>query len=103
MIFDAIKLSHHGSAHNTSPELLSLVDSEHFFISTNGEGHEHPDFAVLRAIVDRPAAFRRTLHFNYSTPASRRLRTYQSKSNTDFTVEEDKTDWVVLSGQTHDD
>jgi len=97
MVFDAIKVAHHGSARNTSPELLSLVDSAHFFISTNGEGHEHPDFAVLKAIVDRPATFRRTLHFNYSTPASCRLRSYQSKSNTNFTVEEDQIGWVALS------
>jgi hypothetical protein len=30
-IFDAIKIAHHGSARNTSPELLTLVDSPHFF------------------------------------------------------------------------
>jgi beta-lactamase superfamily II metal-dependent hydrolase len=63
MIFDAVKIAHHGSLRNTSPELLTLVDSPHFFISTNGDGHSHPNFAVLKAIVDRPAAFRRTLHF----------------------------------------
>ena len=98
-VFDAIKIAHHGSARNTSPELLGLVDSPHFFIPTNGEGYQHPDFAVLKAIVDRPATFRRTLHFNYSTPASRRLRTYHSKAGADFVVEEGQTNWVKLSGQ----
>ncbi len=29
MIFDAIKISHHGSLRNTSPELLQLVDALH--------------------------------------------------------------------------
>ena len=96
-IFDAIKIAHHGSVRNTSPELLALVDSPHFFISTNGEGHQHPDFAVLKAIVDRPSMFCRTLHFNYSTPASRRLRTYRSRSGADFEVDEDQTGWMPLS------
>jgi len=97
-IFDAVKISHHGSLRNTSTELLTLVDSPHFFISTNGDGHNHPDFAVLKAIVDRPAAFCRTLHFNYSTPASRRLKTYQSKAGADFVVNEDQPDWVKING-----
>lgn len=96
-IFDAIKIAHHGSARNTSPELLTLIDSSHFFISTNGDGHEHPDFAVLKAIVDRPSMFRRTLHFNYSTPASRKLKTYRSRSGADFVVDESQNDWVPLS------
>ena len=99
-IFDAVKIAHHGSLRNTSPELLTLVDSPHFFISTNGDGHDHPDFAVLKAIVDRPAAFCRTLHFNYATPASRRLKTYQSKAGADFVVNEGQTDWVRINGPT---
>lgn len=96
--FDAVKIAHHGSVRNTSVELLKLVDSPHFFISTNGEGHNHPDFAVLKAIVDRPAAFCRTLHFNYSTPASHKLRTYQSEAGADFVINEEETGWVAING-----
>jgi len=99
-IFDAVKISHHGSLRNTSTELLTLVDSPNFFISTNGDAHNHPDFAVLKAIVDRPTTFCRTLHFNYSTPASRRLKTYQSKAGADFLVNEDQTDWVKINRPT---
>jgi hypothetical protein len=97
-IFSAVKIAHHGSARNTSLDLLKLVDSPHFFISTNGDGHDHPDFAVLKAIVDRSAAFSRTLHFNYSTPASRRLAKYQSETGADFVVKERETDWVAING-----
>ena len=95
--FDAIKLSHHGSLHNTSPDLLKIVDSDTFFISSNGDRHGHPDFAVLREIVDRPAQFKRTLHFSYSTPASRQLKNYCSASGADFSVNEGSTDWVIFS------
>jgi hypothetical protein len=97
-IFDAVKLSHHGSVRNTNPELLALVDSPHFFISTNGAHHDHPSYAVLKAIVDRPAEFCRVLHFNYSTPASRRLKEYQNKTGANFMVDEDQTDWVGING-----
>jgi len=96
-IFDAVKISHHGSERNTSLELLKLVDSPYFFISTNGDGHDHPDFSVLKAIVDRPATFRRTLHFNYSSPASRKLRTYQAETCADFVIDENQTDWVAIN------
>jgi hypothetical protein len=99
-VFSAIKIAHHGSARNTSPELLGLVDAPHYFISTNGDGHEHPDFAVLRAIVDRPTTFKRTLHFNYPTPASHRLKSYRSVSGAAFDVQEGGLDWVQLPGGT---
>lgn len=95
-IFDAVKIAHHGSARNTSLDLLKLVDSPHFFISTNGDTHNHPDLAVLKAIVDRPAAFCRTLHFNYSTTASCQLRAYHSATDSDFVVKEKETDWVEI-------
>lgn len=97
-IFDAVKISHHGSVRNTSPDLLALVDSPHFFISTSGTLHDHPSFSVLKAIVDRQAEFCRILHFNYSTPASRKLKAYKSETGADFVVDEDQTDWVVIDG-----
>lgn len=53
-VFDAIKVSHHGSRRNTSPRLLELIDSPVYLISSDGRKHDHPDLPVLRAIVDRP-------------------------------------------------
>jgi hypothetical protein len=86
MIFDAIKISHHGSLHNTSPALLELVDSPIFLISSNGDMHDHPDIEVLKAIVDRPAGFKRHLYFNYTTTASQNMHNYTSKSGADFEI-----------------
>ncbi len=63
LIFDMIKISHHGSLHNTSPSLLKLIDSRIYLFSTNGDSHNHPSFEVLKAIVDRPSKFKRSLHF----------------------------------------
>lgn len=60
---DAVKVSHHGSKGNTSPKLLSLVESKKFIISTNGKGHGHPDKVCLaRIITAHPKA---ELIFNY--------------------------------------
>lgn len=97
IIFDAIKISHHGSLHNTSPALLELIDSPLFLISSNGERHCHPDFEVLKAIVDRPSDFRRDMHFNYTTPASQQMRHYATRSGAAaFAIYEGTTDWIEI-------
>ena len=96
MSFDAIKISHHGSLHNTSPALLELIDSPVFLISSNGERHNHPDFEVLQAIVDRPSDFRRHLHFNYTTPASQQMRHHAARSGAAFAIYEGTTDWIEV-------
>jgi len=98
MLFDAIKVSHHGSLRNTSPSLLGLIDAPRYFISSNGDGHDHPDLPVLKAIVDR-AGEPRELLFNYPTAASGRLKTHRSQSNVAFSVREAFTDWVSLGIQ----
>ncbi|RIZ40641.1 AVAST type 1 anti-phage system MBL fold metallo-hydrolase Avs1a [Pseudomonas putida] len=96
LMFSAIKIAHHGSLHNTSPELLALIDAPCYLISTNGLRHAHPDFEVLAAIVDRPAAFERKLYFNYDTAAAQRLRTYSSKAGARFSVHIVDGEWIQL-------
>lgn len=96
VVFDVIKVSHHGSLRNTSPTLLGLIDSPVFLISSNGERHNHPDSEVLKAIVDRPCDFRRHLHFNYSTAASQQMRNYTARSRAAFEIYEDATDWIEV-------
>lgn len=98
ILFDAIKVSHHGSCHNTSPEMLATVDAPCFLISTDGSRHGHPDFEVLAEIVDRPASFERRLIFNYETVGSERLRTHASRSGTPFSVHIADTNWISLEG-----
>lgn len=61
---DAFKMSHHGSRANISKELLSLVDAEHFLVSTNGDIHGHPDRAALEAVI-RWSVRKPTFWFNY--------------------------------------
>ena len=96
MIFDAIKISHHGSRHNTSVSLLNMIDSPAYFISTDGKRHSHPNISVLKAIVDRPSSFKRNLYFSYSTRASKYMNDYKSKSGAAFTIHENANDWISL-------
>ncbi|MGX9986843.1 ComEC/Rec2 family competence protein [Soonwooa purpurea] len=48
-----VKISHHGSLNNTSQELLSLIRSNNFIISTNGgsSNHKHPSRETIARIV----------------------------------------------------
>ena len=50
---DFVKISHHGSLNNTSQELLSLVKSNNYIISTNGgsSNHKHPSRETIARIV----------------------------------------------------
>lgn len=84
--FDAIKISHHGSAGNTTEKLMSIIDSQKFIISTNGRGkHKHPSISTIAKIVCRDIDFVcgnidnkygdgdvvRELIFNYKSVAKR--------------------------------
>lgn len=69
IIFDAIKVSHHGSASNTRNKLLDIVDSEHYFISTNGSNHGHPDIETIAKIIVREnSGFKRNIYFTNKIP-----------------------------------
>ncbi|MGH9117017.1 MAG: DUF7379 domain-containing protein [Acidimicrobiales bacterium] len=48
---DVMKLPHHGSAANVSPELFRLVDCRRFLVSTNGDYFKHPDPETLQLLA----------------------------------------------------
>jgi beta-lactamase superfamily II metal-dependent hydrolase len=60
---DIVKVSHHASKGNTSPELLSLIECDKFVISTDGSKHGLPDkLAIARIIANNPNC---KIYFNY--------------------------------------
>lgn len=62
---DAVKLPHHGSKANVSPDLLAKISCKHFLISTNGKKFRHPDRqAMARTIRSCRGA---SLVFNYNS------------------------------------
>ncbi|CAH7072974.1 competence protein ComEC [Vibrio crassostreae] len=67
--FDVIKVSHHGSKHNTSMALLEKIDCNSYIISTNGPssyGHPHAETIVriIRSCVSHGYS-ECNIHFNY--------------------------------------
>ncbi|MCS7472478.1 ComEC/Rec2 family competence protein [Myroides odoratimimus] len=50
---DYVKVSHHGSLNNTSQELMRLIKSSNYLISTNGgtANHQHPSRETISRIV----------------------------------------------------
>ncbi|MCF2304895.1 MBL fold metallo-hydrolase [Photobacterium carnosum] len=67
IFLDLIKISHHGSKHNTSKELLELVDCTNFYISTNGGNYNHPDKETIKLLADRATELNTTfnIYLNY--------------------------------------
>lgn len=67
---DFVKISHHGSLNNTSQELLSLIKSNNFIISTNGgtSNHQHPSRQTIARIVCKKNQNKETLNIytNYN-------------------------------------
>jgi len=79
---ELFKLSHHGSQKNTSVELLNLVDTSKYVVSTNGDLHNHPDKSTIaRIIASNPNA---KIYFNYPKLISKLI------------LEEDKTDYPTV-------
>jgi beta-lactamase superfamily II metal-dependent hydrolase len=64
---DAFKIPHHGSKNNLSTELLGLIATKRYLVSTNGAHHEHPHLETIARIVHRRVSGCE-LHFNYRTP-----------------------------------
>ena len=52
VLFDAIKISHHGSAHSTYRELVSIADSERYFVT--GGANTRPSYQALSRIIIAP-------------------------------------------------
>lgn len=65
---DLMKASHHGSAKNTSRELIKALNCRRLAISTNGNIHGHPDPASIARFLHFGISGKKTIYFNYATP-----------------------------------
>jgi beta-lactamase superfamily II metal-dependent hydrolase len=63
---DAFKVAHHGSEHNTSRELIELLDCKRYLISTNGSQFKHPRREAMARII-KFGGNGATIYFNYKT------------------------------------
>lgn len=60
---ESIKVSHHGSKHSTSHDLMLQVNSDHYFF-TGGNLKDKPSLEAIMKIVKRANKRERALHFN---------------------------------------
>ncbi|KFF04476.1 ComEC/Rec2 family competence protein [Flavobacterium reichenbachii] len=67
--FDLVKLSHHGSKSNTSPDLMKQVDCRNFVISTSGTMYHHPDAVTIARLITLKQNINIT--FNYKSRDNR--------------------------------
>ena len=59
---DLVKLSHHGSQYNTSIDLLGLLDSPIYIVSTDGSRHGLPNKRTIARIIKSTQG---KVYFNY--------------------------------------
>lgn len=69
--FDMVKVSHHGSKHNSTNEFFERIDCSNYLISTNGGTgrSKHPDRETISRIVcNKERDYKKTINlfFNYS-------------------------------------
>lgn len=60
---EVVKLSHHGSKSNNSLEMLRMINSSQYIISTNGDKHAHPHKRLIARIVNHNNHCK--FYFNY--------------------------------------
>lgn len=73
---DLVKISHHGSQHNTSNELLAMLDCPRYVISTDGSKHGLPNKRTIARIIRTTNG---TIYFNYDNVIPPLLLPHESK------------------------
>jgi hypothetical protein len=66
LLLSFVKLSHHGSKGNTSPELLSLIRTPVYAITANGISNKHPDKETLSRILCYNTSIGQPLRFAFA-------------------------------------
>lgn len=87
LLIDLFKVSHHGSWHNTSPELLERIRCKHALISTNGKKFNHPDAECVARIIGAHRGCDLVLHFNYATEFTQSWNEKSTKRKYGYAVE----------------
>lgn len=72
IVFDYVKLSHHGSKYNISNRFLDTIECYNYIISTNGGkgGTKHPDRQTIAKIVCHTNMQKSKVQFYFNYPLS---------------------------------
>lgn len=72
---DALKVQHHGSARNWSPEFHQHLTAKNFLISTSGAKFKHPDKSTIDEILKDEPNSKVELWFNYDADTTKAWKT----------------------------
>jgi beta-lactamase superfamily II metal-dependent hydrolase len=86
LLFDLVKISHHGAARNTSTKLLSILESKRYLISTNGYRNNHPSKETISKILVKPTSYKKELIFNYRLESMKYLEDYDLQIRYNYSV-----------------
>lgn len=64
---DLVKLPHHGSRANLTSEIIQMLDTSRFAISTSGAVFGHPDPEAISRLLKFGTPDLKTLYFNYAS------------------------------------
>lgn len=79
--FDLVKVAHHGSKNNNSPELIAYINADKYLISTNGHRYNHPDMETLARIALSNNQSPKELIFNYDIAKAWQIQQLASNLN----------------------
>lgn len=80
IIYDAIKISHHGSEYNTCSDFADIVDTHTYFLTGGSEKDGHSLKALAKLLIKEPkSAFNRELRYNVRTKLIERLESDECK------------------------
>ena len=68
---DVFKLPHHGSRGNVTTEMLELVETSNYVLSTSGARYHHPDKEAMIRVLSQEHRETPTLWFNHDTETTR--------------------------------
>ncbi|MGI2800892.1 ComEC/Rec2 family competence protein [Photobacterium damselae] len=77
-----LKLSHHGSKSNTSYELLKLIKTNRYVVSSNGDIHKLPHKQCLARVINHNKSAE--IYFNYAKKPTEIFRDEDHKEFPDF-------------------
>lgn len=97
---DILKIPHHGSDRNTSPEFFNTVTAKYFIISANGRD-DNPSFDTLKWILDsenRDKRPKKIILTNMTPNVMRVLQQYdQTKFSYDIIILEKKSHFLTIN------
>ncbi|HYO70712.1 MAG TPA: hypothetical protein VEU33_31995 [Archangium sp.] len=70
---DVLKLQHHGSVRNVTPEFFERVVADHYVISANGK-HDNPDVETLEMLAEARGDAKYTLHLTFPKAAWKEVK-----------------------------